>query len=437
MVSLAGILLGKRNAGILSWGSLVPGYFLFMLLIFPSINYVTDVYKFYTVIPSEFDIVRLYLLCALGMVSFSTSYVLTGLGPTLGALRDKSEKFSRFVLSVFSHKLSVLLLLVLILIGTLWSMGYGYFGLTNRDSADIDSGAGVMGIISSFLPYANIILWSIFFQKEEKDRSLALPATTLVLSLLLALFANSKGALLFPLVHVMLAYFFIKKRVPISGIAGLAIFFFTVVFPIVQGFRYAVYFTLTNQTALSVFPALIDYVTGLSWLDPTATREGESALSLGRGLFPYLAYIFKQAGGAVPFLDGKTYAEGLENMIPRFFLPDKVDMSTGHWTGQLFDHVLPSDPITNVSPSYMGEFYMNNGIFGLVVGMALLGVFARLIDECVFKASGNWLKVLFVLNILWLEAFIGTTILVFIKTFLTFVVCVYLLSVFGKRVSAR
>lgn len=90
----------------------------------------------------------------------------------------------------------------------------------------------------------------------------------------------------------------------------------------------------------------------------------------------------------------------------------------------VFDHV---------SPTYMGEFYINNGIIGLVIGMIALGVFARWFDKWIFKASGNWLKVVFVLNILWLEAFVGTTILVFIKTFLMFIFCLYILSLFTKR----
>ncbi|GAO34786.1 hypothetical protein SCT_0166 [Sulfuricella sp. T08] len=223
---------------------------------------------------------------------------------------------------------------------------------------------------------------------------------------------------------------------PVVAIFVLAVFFFGFAYPVVQGFRYAVYFDLSDKTPFSFLPALSDYFLGFAWLDPAATPDGERSLSIGRGLFSYLAYIFKQAGDAVPYLNGSTYYEGIETFVPRLFWPDKVDMSTGHWTGQLFDHVALDDPITNVSPTYMGEFYMNNGIFGLVMGMALLGAFARLIDEWVFKASGNWLKVVFVLNILWLEAFVGTTLLVFIKVFLTFVLCVYMLSIFAKRTSA-
>lgn len=407
-----------------------------MLLIFPLINYVNGSYEYYTVVPTEDDVVRLYVLSALGVVTFVLTYILTGLSTSFIFMRNISEKYSRFVSLFFSDKPSVLLFIFLASVATLWSMVYGYFGLTNRDSAEVGYGAGVIGIISSLLAYVNVILWSIFWQNDKKERSLALPGLSLSLLLIFAILANSKGALLFPFLHILLTYYFARKRVPVMAIFVLAIFFFTFAYPVVQGFRYAIYFDLLDKTPFSFLSALSDYFFSFAWLDPAATPEGERSLALGRGLFSYLAYIFKQAGDVVPYLNGSTYFEGMETFVPRLFLPDKVDMSTGHWTGQLFEHVAPDDLITNVSPTYMGEFYMNNGIFGLVIGMALLGVFSGLIDKWVFKASGNWLKVIFVLNILWLEAFVGTTILVFVKTFLMFIFCVYMLSLFTRRISA-
>lgn len=429
--------MGRRNAGILSWGSLVPAYFLFMLLIFPLINYVNGSYEYYTIAPTEEDIVRLYILCSLGIVAFVLSYVLTRSIMPFGFMRRISERYSRFVVSVFADKSSVLLFILFASVATLWSMAYGYFGLTNRDSAEVGYGAGVIAIVSSLLAYVNIILWATFWQNGKRKMSLALPSLSLSILLLFAIVANSKGALLFPFLHVVLAYYLVRRKVPVMAMLALAIFFFGLAYPVVQGFRFAVYFDLPDKTPFSFLAALSDYFFSFAWLDPAATPEGDRSLTLGRGLFSYLAYIFKQAGDAIPYLHGRTYFEGIETFVPRLFLPDKVDMSTGHWTGQLFEHVAADDPITNVSPTYMGEFYMNNGILGLVMGMAVLGVVARLIDELIFKASGNWLKVVFVLNILWLEAFVGTTFLVFIKTFLMFVLCVYMLSVFARQAGAK
>ena len=408
-----------------------------MLLLFPMLNYMSASYEYYTIVPTEDDVVRLYVLSSLGVIVFISAYVLSGLVMPVGFMRAISDKYSRFVLPVFLHRPTILFFLFLVSVSTLWSMAYGYFGLTNRDSEDVGYSAGVIGVISSLLAYVNIILWSNFFQISKEKQSVFLPGLSLFLLLIFALFANSKGALIFPFVQVVLAYYFARKRMPFLAISVLVVFFLVLAYPVVQGFRYAVYFDLSDKTPSSFILALADYFLSFAWLDPAATPEGERSLTFGRGLFSYLAYIFKQAGEAVPYLNGSTYYEGIENFIPRILLPEKVDMSTGHWTGQLFDHVSLSDSITNVSPTYMGEFYMNNGTLGLVIGMGLLGVFSRFIDEVIFKASGNWLKVLFVLNILWLEAFVGTTFLVFIKTFLTFVVCVYILSIVGRRASAR
>lgn len=437
LVALIGIYLGRRIAGVLSWGSLVPAYFLLMLLVFPLMNYVGGEYIYYTVVPTEEDAVRLYVLCSLGLVIFISAYLWVEMIVPAVSMQNLSAKYSNFVSSVFSNKLNVLFFIIVASGATLWSIAYGYFGLTNRDSAEVGYGAGAISIVSYLLAYVNIILWSTFWQSSKEERSLALPGLSLTLLLLSAILSNSKGALLFPVLHVLLTYYFARNRVPVIAIFVLVVFFFAFAYPVIQGFRYAVYFDLSDKSPLSSLSVFVDYLFSFAWLSPASTPEGERSLSLGRGLFSYLAYIFKQAGDVVPYLNGSTYFEGLETFVPRLFLPDKVDMSTGHWTGQLFDHVALDDPITNVSPTYMGEFYMNNGILGLVIGMALIGVFSGLIDKLVFKASGNWLKVIFVLNILWLEAFVGTTILVFVKTFLMFIFCVYVLSIFTKLVSVK
>lgn len=435
MTTLVGIVLGKRNAGVLSWGSLVPAYFLFMLLIFPLIDYFSGSYVYYTIVPTEEDVARLYALSSLGIMIFIMSHILVGLSIPSILIRNMMAKYSRFVSLVFLNKKNSLFFILLASVAALWSMAYGYYGLTNRDSSVISYSAGVINIISSLLSYVNIILWSNFWQNDKKENFSILPGFSLFLLLLFALVANSKGALIFPFLQVLLAYYFARKRVPLLAISILTIFFFTFAYPVIQGFRYAVYFSLSEKTPLAFLSELANYFFSFAWIDPASTPEGERSLTLGRGLFSYLAYIFKQAGDVIPYLNGRTYFEGIEVFIPRIFLPDKVDMSTGHWTGQLFDHVSHYDLITNVSPTYMGEFYMNNGIYGLLIGMTLLGAFSGLIDKFIFKVSGTWLKVIFVLNILWLEAFVGTTILVFIKTMLVFIVCVYVLSLFTKRTS--
>lgn len=433
ITSIGAIGIGKKTAGLLSWGSLVPMYFLFMLGLFPLISYVNGVYLTYLIVPTESDVTGLYLISSIGLVAFSCGYLFLYPRPLFKAQRSLTARYARHVTALFRSDLNVALFMLVTVAGALWSIAYGYFGLTSRDSSEISASAGFIGIVSTLMSFLNIILWSNRFEGATSRYATVLPWVSLAVMFVFAFASNSKGALLFPFVHVLLAYYFVKGRIPVKAIGALVLFFFLFAYPLVQGFRFAILFNVTEQSAASMLPQLLDYMISLDWLGAGDTPEGDKQAALGRGIFSYLAHIYRTAGDTVPFLHGRTYFEGLENLVPRFILPTKVDMNTGNWTGQMFDHVSEFDLITNVSPSYLGEFYMNNGVVGVIVGMLALGVIARIIDESIFKSRLTWLKVLFVMNIIWLEAFIGTTFLVFVKTFATFMLLVFILSKMKAR----
>lgn len=433
LVSIGAICIGRKTAGLLSWGSLVPMYFLFMLGVFPLVSYVNGVYLTYIIVPTERDVTGLYAISTIGIVAFSVAYLFLYPRPLFKTQRLLTARYARHVSTVFRSDLNVALFLATTVAGALWSIAYGYFGLTSRDSSEISASAGFIGIVSTLMSFLNIILWSNRFEGVTSRHATVLRWMSLAMIFVFAFASNSKGALLFPFVHVLLAYYFVKGRIPVKAIGALTLFFFLFAYPLIQGFRFAILLNLTDQSAASMIPQLLDYLIGLDWLDAGETPEGDRQAALGRGIFSYLAHIYRTAGDTVPFLHGRTYLEGLQNLVPRLILPTKVDMNTGNWTGQLFDHVSQFDLITNVSPSYLGEFYMNNGVVGVIVGMLVLGVAARIIDESIFKSRLTWLKVLFVMNILWLEAFIGTTVLVFVKTFATFMLVVFVLSKLKSR----
>ena len=119
---------------------------------------------------------------------------------------------------------------------------------------------------------------------------------------------------------------------------------------------------------------------------------------------------------------------GLESFIPRFIYPDKLSLNIGNWTGIHFGYVSELDPITNMSPSYLGEFYMNFGLSGLLIGFFFLGLFSRVFDNSIKFSNVNWFNAIYIANIFWLESFVGSTILPFIKTFIFFAISVFIIN---------
>jgi len=416
----------------IGWGTLIPFYFLVMLAIIPCINYIDDSYLSYYFIPNEEQVSTFYLYCILGFFSYYIGYAIT---------RDKKYKFTSLIFLKINNLINITLnnnikcniLLLLVILSTVWSLYYGYYGLVSKDSSDMSALSGPVYLIASFINYINIIFWVNYYKRDLNNINRIYPYITLFFLLISAFASNSKAAFIFPFLVIIFSRYFTVGKISYIKIIIIIILFFLVVYPIVTGYRYFIISDIIDKNPLDVANNFSDYVFSLDWIKDSYAINIDRSTALGRGIFSYLASIFISSGHTVDYLYGRTYLQGLENVIPRLLLPNKMDMNLGNWTGKLFGVVLDIDDITNVSPSYIGELYMNGGIVAIIIGMILLGKFARYIDSIIFKSKYIWLKVLFVLNISWFEGFTGTTIIIFIKTFLMFYIVLNFLNIFSKK----
>jgi oligosaccharide repeat unit polymerase len=422
--------IGLRVAGWVCWGTLVPAYVGFMLIVFPATAYLLDWYApmGYELDPA--DIAYLYLSMAAAMVGLATGYLLLGSGPRLTRLRRAVQSYGQRMASVFRQPHTAAVLLVVYTFAAVWSLKHGYFGLANRETDDAAAGAGAINLVFSGLLLAHPVLWVNALEQPSRRSLLLLATIGTGLALGFGFAQNSKSAMLVPLMQIVLAVYFVRGRLPWLSLAALVSVFWFFALPVVQGFRYAVYFNLADKTPATYLPLFFEYVLSGAWLTDSQAPEGENSLALGRGLFPYLVAIFRDTGTAVPTFAGQTYWEGFAVMIPRALFPDKPDLSLGNWTGQWYGFVDIEDTITNVSPSWFGELYMNFGLIGLVAGAVVVGWVGRLIDEAVFvrDAAARWLMVVFAMNVAWLEAFVGSTLLVFLRVIVVFSIVVLLVG---------
>jgi hypothetical protein len=91
------------------------------------------------------------------------------------------------------------------------------------------------------------------------------------------------------------------------------------------------------------------------------------------------------------------------------------------------------DDITNLSPTFIGEFYMNFGLPGVCVGMFLTGMLAILVDRYIIVHRRSWTMPIMVSFIGWQEAFIGHSILPFIKSAVVWLPLLILLKHFARN----
>lgn len=139
--------------------------------------------------------------------------------------------------------------------------------------------------------------------------------------------------------------------------------------------------------------------------------------------------------GKVPFLEGETLKYLLYSLVPRMVWPQKPDMSTGQKFNLAFH--LSDSPLTFVPTTQLGELYWNFRLFGVFIGMLIIGCFFGLISS-LFLSDGcvtitRFMIILLASYFLALrsEVNIALQYSTFIKLFLFIFFCNKLINIFG------
>ncbi len=89
-----------------------------------------------------------------------------------------------------------------------------------------------------------------------------------------------------------------------------------------------------------------------------------------------------------PYWQGETYKPLLTSFIPRAFYPGKPKEQTGYKFGQKYGFLDQNNELTtSVNMPWITEFYANFGLWGVLIGMPLIGLFLAFLDK-IFNADG-------------------------------------------------
>ncbi|PUB87393.1 MAG: hypothetical protein DBP00_08520, partial [gamma proteobacterium symbiont of Ctena orbiculata] len=98
--------------------------------------------------------------------------------------------------------------------------------------------------------------------------------------------------------------------------------------------------------------------------------------SLHLSQFDAFLLAFRDAGDRFPFREGKDFINGLLAWVPRELYPEKETYHVGGWFRRVYQPQMVNGwPITTI-----GSWYVNFGIFGIVYGSIVSGIFASLFD---------------------------------------------------------
>ena len=417
VATMVAIATAPGNLGILSWSAGVPAFYALFFLLIPLILRLAG--KDDPQADPEVS-AALYVASA-GM----TAFVLG-----TNAMRFAREPRLPDLPGLLRMNLTGARAAVLIAVGgaaMLWSYVYGYFGLIATEGVEAGSWAGPIGALAFLLTIAHVMAWNAYF---TTGRMLSASLLTTVLLCGFGVLANSKAMMITPIAMIGITMWGVRDRFPWKLFALSILLYVFVAYPFVTASRLA--FAAGSLNRLELFDIAVDYLRSWHWIEDAADLDAVE--SLGRWLLPYFADVVSQAGNAVPFMEGRTFAEAFDQLLPRFLSPDKPDMSIGNWTAKAFGAIEQDNYITNLSPTYMGEFYMNLGLDGVCAGMFVTGIVAVLVDRYLIVRRGSWTMPIFVSFIGWHEAFLGHTISPFLKQAPLWLAILFALKLLSKPV---
>lgn len=100
-----------------------------------------------------------------------------------------------------------------------------------------------------------------------------------------------------------------------------------------------------------------------------------------------LADVVRQTGNTVPFWDGETYLSLVGFAVPRFIWPSKPTKTLGQDFGHRYGYLDSWDTWTSINLPFLIEFYANFGEVGVLLGMVIVGVLYRLLENDLNRAG--------------------------------------------------
>jgi hypothetical protein len=94
---------------------------------------------------------------------------------------------------------------------------------------------------------------------------------------------------------------------------------------------------------------------------------------------PTMATVELLTPSTIPYWQGATYADLYWSLIPRFLYPDKPGKTLGQDFGHRYGLLDKWDRTTSYNFPQVVEFYANFGVWGVAIGMFLLGVLQRFV----------------------------------------------------------
>jgi hypothetical protein len=241
------------------------------------------------------------------------------------------------------------------------------------------AGSGVLGAISSGTTFG-IGLIVLCYQRYRWRPALVALALVIPPTMLFNFFTSSKGLFLRPLVMIVIVHVIVTRQLRAWWIVGF-IALMALMYPVSMAYRNymienrlrAVQVIASPQRAFDLMANMVATSDPADYLKTGINTTARRLDALG-----ILSVILRDSGTRVPFQGGWSLAYIPMSYVPRLVWPGKPSFETGQW---VTDHFGYPGIVSSTGCTWIGELYFNFGWTGLLVGMTLLGVWFRFLQE--------------------------------------------------------
>jgi hypothetical protein len=233
------------------------------------------------------------------------------------------------------------------------------------------------------------------------------------------------GNVIRPVIFVLLAYVKAGKKIPLVPIVAIMVLFIFYVVPFVKTYRERSWHGADIKTS-------IDYAReNLSDKSRLSTKRDETFKRLSNPLeMAVVCYEFRKEGRRL-----STHQDLLgyfSRFVPRFLWPNKPTINYNE-IGREIGLLGPEDYTTSVGLTFIGGLILDNGVFGVMCGMFLLGILIRMVwywlvvrsNENIFAFT---IYAILIYRFVFPEDFYAT-----LHSAITFIVYAYFLTAFVNR----
>ena len=316
-----------------------------------------------------------------GVIAATVGYVAL----LVGYLFPVGGAVARFVPQMrreWSHETTLVVALVIIPIGWAVRLASELHLIPER------AGSGVLGALVYFMDFG-IALLALSYYRYRSRAALLLLLTFLPPTMIFGFFTGSKSAVLRPMVMVVVVHILDARRLRAWWVVGflLVMAFFYPISEVYRGYAWgrklsAVEVIANPGRVFRIIERFSEATTTTEHLESGFAGTTERLNGLG-----ILSVIVRDAGTRVPFQGGWTIGYVPLSFVPRLVWSGKPKFETGQW---VTSHFGPGPEIeSSTGATWIGEFYYNFGWPGVAIGMFVLGIWFRFLQESFLRVNSS------------------------------------------------